>query len=162
MKSKVKLSKFSAIITFAVILLFVFAFIASYEERDKEIVLAIIFVVMMGVSLYFYPKSLETNDEGLILHCGISDKKFRFSDISKVERCYPSPGGLRLCGSGGFLGYWGYFTDIVIGNYFGYYGDRNQCFLLKLKDGKQYVLSCEHSDEMVNVIDNNLILNKLR
>lgn len=50
----------------------------------------------------------------------------------------------------GILG--GYFHDIIIGAYFGYYGNRNQCILINLGGGKRYVVSCENPDEMINAI----------
>lgn len=74
----------------------------------------------------------------------------------KTQKFFPSLGGLRLCGSGGFFGYWGYYTDIVIGNYFGYYGKRSQCILVRLNNGRQYVISCKNPDEMVYAISSHL------
>ena len=64
--------------------------------------------------------------------------------------------GIRLCGSGGFFGYWGYFSDIVIGQYFGYYADRSQCFYIKLKNKRQYVISCKNHVGMVEAIRKNI------
>lgn len=156
MKNKVKLSLFCFIITYFVLLALIIGVFTSWGEGNKAVVLLVILVSLVGISLYFFPKSIESNDNGLIIHCQYNDKAFAYSDIEKVERCYPSAGGLRLCGSGGFFGYWGYFTDIVIGNYFGYYGNRSQCILIKLKDGKQYVISCENPDKMVNAISSRL------
>ncbi|WP_370519135.1 hypothetical protein, partial [uncultured Muribaculum sp.] len=58
--------------------------------------------------------------------------------------------------SGGFFGYWGYFSDIIIGQYFGYYAARSQSFCIKLKNNRQYVISCDNHIEMVKFIMNNL------
>ena len=68
---------------------------------------------------------------------------FAYDDISFVDTCHPSAGGLRICGSGGAFGYWGYFSDIMIGTYFGYYGSRSHCFLIRLRNGRQYVIGCD-------------------
>ncbi len=84
------------------------------------------------------------------------DKTFPLADIVEVDTCYPSAAGIRLCGSGGFFGYWGYFSDIVIGQYFGYYADRSQCFYIKLKNKRQYVISCKNHVGMVEAIRKNI------
>lgn len=60
--------------------------------------------------------------------------------------------GFRLCGSGGFAGYYGWYHDSRIGRYFGYYGNRHECFLIQLKDGRQYVLGCENPTDMVTFL----------
>ena len=146
---KVKLNTLCMILTYGVIVLLIVGIISSWEERDKAILLLVLLVLLVGVSMYFYPRSVESTDSKLIIHRQYSDKAFSYEDIASVERCYPSAGGLRLCGSGGFFGYWGYFTDIMIGNYFGYYGDRDQCILIRLKNGRQYVISCEDPEEMI-------------
>lgn len=148
MKSKVELSAFSIIIT-AVVVIALIAGVATSRAKEESFILLFILVGLLLVSLYFYPKSLEATKDSFIIHRGFSDKVIHYKDIIAVDRCYPSIGGLRLCGSGGFFGYWGYFTDIVIGNYFGYYGKRSQALLIRLKNGRQYVVSCAEPDEML-------------
>ena len=61
-----------------------------------------------------------------------------------------------MCGSGGFMGYWGYFHDIIIGSYFGYYGDRSQCVLVRLMSGAQYVVSCKEPDRLLEVCNRHI------
>lgn len=157
MKSKVRLSAFSTITTYSVIVLFAIGIgTAVLSEPQKTVILLLLLIPMIVLSLYYYPKSLESTDSKVIIHRLYNDKVFECSEIAAVERCYPSAGGLRLCGSGGFFGYWGYFTDVMIGNYFGYYGDRSQCILIKLKNGKQYVVSCVNPDEMVKSIKSHI------
>lgn len=153
MLNKVKLSNYCIVITVIVLIAFIIGIILSREEEEDFIILLVVLTIIIGVSLFYYPKSIEVNDTYMIIHRQLKDKTFSLQDLSYVDRCYPSPGGLRLCGSGGFFGYWGYFTDIIIGNYFGYYGDRSQSILIKLKDGKNYVVSCERPDEMVAAIN---------
>lgn len=157
MKSNVKLSLFSSIITIIVLIsLIIGVFVTWNEEKEKSMILFAIIVGLLLVSFYYYPKFIEATDKNLIIHRQFKDKIISYASIKSVERCFPSIGGLRLCGSGGFLGYWGYFTDIVIGNYFGYYGDRSQCILIQLTDGKQYVISCEQPDEIICTISKHL------
>lgn len=157
MKSKVKLSLFSSVITIVVtIALIAGVFVDWDKQKGDALILLAILVTLLIVSLYYYPQSIEATDKELVIHRQFKDKVFPYSSIKSVDRCYPSIGGLRLCGSGGFFGYWGYFTDIVIGNYFGYYGNRSQCILVKLTDGKQYVISCEQPDEMIHTVSTHL------
>lgn len=157
MKNKVRLSLFSLIITIIVVVALVIGAVVAWEKDPEEsIILLVILIGLLIVSFYYYPLYIEATDTNLIIHRRFKDKIFPYASIESVERCFPSPGGLRLCGSGGFLGYWGYFTDIVIGNYFGYYGKRSQCILVKLTDGKQYVISCERPEEMISAVSSHL------
>ncbi len=114
--------------------------------------LGILFLCLLTVGLFYCPVSLETTDHTLIIHRVLKDKVIPYSEIAAADYCYPSAGGLRLCGSGGFMGYWGYFHDIIIGNYFGYYGNQKNCILIKLNSGKQYVLGCEDREAILNII----------
>lgn len=150
MKSKVHFSRYCVIITIAVLAALSVGIIAKFHEKDSCILLSTILIVTTFAGLYYCPMSVTVEKDCLRLHRLLSgDKCFKISDIKEIDTCYPSAGGLRLCGSGGFFGYWGYFSDIMIGQYFGYYGDRSQCFYVKLKNGRQYVLSCENHTAIV-------------
>lgn len=153
MKSKVHFSPFCRIITVAVIALFLIGIIANRNHTDKSIVLIIIACIIIFTSLYYCPVSISIDVNALNINRLLSGSKtFKFADIEAVDTCYPSAGAIRLCGSGGFFGYWGYFSDILIGKYFGYYADRGQCFYIRLKNKKQYVISCADYIEIVNAI----------
>lgn len=153
MKQKVKYSLYSLIIT-AIVLIASIVGIFSLRHNIYELIpFCIIFGAITIFGLYYCPKSVEADKAGVAIHRVLSSPKvFQYDNIESVDTCYPSPGGLRLFGSGGCFGYWGYFNDILIGTYFAYYGSRSSCFLLKLKNGKQYVLGCEDAREMVNYI----------
>lgn len=156
MKNRVKLSAYCIIITIAVALAIIVAIVSSRGNKDAFIILSITLVMLIGTGLFYSPKYIEISEDALIIQRSLNSKVIQYSDISTVDRCMPSAGGLRLCGSGGFMGYWGYFSDIIIGTYFGYYGDRNQCILIKLKNGRQYVISCTSPTEMTNAINEKL------
>lgn len=153
MKQKIKFSIFTIVVTTLVLILFLVGVIALIGEEEKLIVFCIIMAPVTIAGLYYCPKSIEANDSSVRLHRLLSSPKvFPYSAIQEVDTCYPSAGGIRICGSGGFLGYWGYFSDIMIGTYFGYYGNRSNCILVKLKDGKQYVLGCDNPVALVDYI----------
>lgn len=154
MKNKVKYSVFSLAMTAIVIILSIIGIISLRHNTDELILFCVIMGLAIISGLYFCPVSVEANKDGIKLHRLLSRPKFfALDDIQSVDTCYPSGGGLRLCGSGGCFGYWGYFSDIMIGTYFGYYGKRSCCFLIKLKNGRQYVLGCENPAEMVEYIN---------
>ena len=153
MNNKVKFSIFSLIITAAVIILSV-AGIVSVRHNTEEVVIGSLIVGAVVIAgLYYCPVSVEANRSEIKLHRFLAKPKvFAYKDIAAVDTCYPSAGGIRLCGSGGCFGYWGYFSDIMIGTYFGYYGSRSSCFLVRLNNGRQYVLGCENPVAMVDYI----------
>lgn len=152
MKSKVKLSVYSVIVTLVVIIAFAIGIISLWSMKMEWFLFVFLFLGLICSSMFYFPISIESDHSSLKIHRLLKTKVLAYSDIAKAERCYPSSGGLRLLGSGGFMGYWGYFSDIIIGTYFGYFGDKNQCIQIKLKDGKQYVISCENPDKMLKCI----------
>lgn len=157
MKSKVHFSFYCITITIVVMAALLIGIFTTRQETDKCALLTIITVIVAFAGLFYCPIRVCVNANSIKIHRLLSGcKTIKISDIEAVDTCYPSAGGLRLCGSGGFFGYWGYFSDILIGQYFGYYADRGQCFYIKLKNKKQYVISCENHIEMVKTIQMNL------
>ncbi len=65
-------------------------------------------------------------------------------------------GTRRIAGSGGFMGYWGWFREGDIGKYFAYYGKASDCFLVTLRNGRRYMLGCNDAPEMVAAIQKEL------
>lgn len=156
MKNKVKFSNLSKFLTIFVIFIFIAGFF-MVSSRSELIIYSLIVFPTFFISLYYCPESIEADHQGITLNRLMSKPKiFQYGDIKLVETCYPSAGGIRLCGSGGFFGYWGYFNDIMYGNYFGYYGSRDHCFIVELKEGRKYILGCENQVEFVKYIKTHL------
>lgn len=154
MKNRVKFSVYSIIITAAVLILSAVGIVSLVGETDRLVIFCVILWVAIISGLYYCPVSVEANQSGIVLNRLISRARyFPYSEIASVDTCYPSAGGLRLCGSGGLFGYWGYFSDIMIGTYFGYYGSRSHCFLVKLKSGRQYVIGCSDPAAIVSYVE---------
>lgn len=157
MKSKVHFSYFCVIITVVVLAAFIACIITSWDDPKKCLLASVITLIAIITGLYYCPVSVTADSDKVSISRLLSgDKTFSYADIESVDTCYPSAGGLRLCGSGGFFGYWGYFSDIIIGQYFGYYADRSQCFYLKLKNKRQYVISCRDHTAIVRAIQSHL------
>lgn len=127
--------------------------VVTWHQSGKPLILLAMLIGMLLTALFYSPTSIEAGPAALIIHRALKSKVIPYAEIASVDRCFPSPGGLRLCGSGGFFGYWGYFHDIIIGSYFGYYGNRNECVLIKLKNRRQYVISCTDPDDMAAAIE---------
>lgn len=157
MKSKVHFSSYCKIITVAVIALFAVGIATTTMVKSTFCLLIAVTALTVGSGLYYCPVSVEAGTDSVKIHRLLSrPKEFRYADIEAADTCYPSAGGIRLCGSGGFFGYWGYFSDIIIGQYFGYYADRSQCFYIRLKSGRQYVASCENHVAMATAIESHI------
>lgn len=157
MKQKVRFSVYSLVVTAVVLLLFIVGIFSLLGNEEKLILFCVIMGSVTIVGLYYCPTSIEAEEYGVTLHRLLSSPKvFPYDTIDIVDTCYPSAGGIRLCGSGGYFGYWGYFSDIIIGTYFGYYGSHSYCFLVKLKNGKQYVIGCENPVAIVDYIKSHI------
>ena len=144
MKERVRFSAYSLLITVAIVVLSVAGAISLRGDTHRLILLCVILGTAIVMGLYYCPVSVEAGESGITLRRLASRPRFfAYDDISFVDTCHPSAGGLRICGSGGAFGYWGYFSDIMIGTYFGYYGSRSHCFLIRLRNGRQYVIGCD-------------------
>ena len=88
----------------------------------------------------------------------LTTRRFDVSDIVSVRLCQPSSMGWRVCGSGGFVGYWGWWRSSSEGTYFAYVGRYDEAFVIELKSGRKYMLSCRNAASMVEAI-NRLISN---
>ena len=154
MKSKVHFSLYCKIITVAVIALFAAGIATTTMEKSTFCLLIAVAALAVATGLYYCPVCVEADADSVKIHRLLSrPREFKYSDIEAADTCYPSAGGIRLCGSGGFFGYWGYFSDIMIGTYFGYYGSRSHCFLIRLKSGRQYVIGCTDPAAIVSYIE---------
>jgi hypothetical protein len=153
MKSRVDQSTFSFIITLVVIALLAVGLYMSYGT-DKFIVLAIIIIALLAFCMFYSPLSISVDEKTIKINSPFKIHEIAMQRIVSVERFQPNNGSIRLCGSGGFLGYWGAFRESNVGSYTAYYGKASDCFLLRLDNGKQYVLGCKDAGAMVDYIQN--------
>lgn len=157
MKNKVIFSTYVKIITTIVILLLAFGLYALWGNSDKFTLLAVLTVGLLVFGFYYSPTTIEADERCIRIHRLASPcKALSYNDISDIKILSPTLGALRVCASGGFLGYWGYFKEGDIGEYFGYFGKSSDCFLVKLHDGRQYMLGCENPQMMVEYIKRHL------
>lgn len=110
-------------------------------------------VVLCFTALCYMPLSISVKNGELNINRPLKIKSIPLSLITSVELYSPTMASRRICGSGGWFGYYGWFKEPSIGKYFAYYGKASDCFLVTLKDGKKYVLGCEAPDEIVEYIN---------
>ena len=103
-------------------------------------------------ALFYMPLSISADDHELTIRRSLRIKSIPMTDIQDVKLCPPTMGERRICGSGGWFGYWGWFRERDLGKYFAYYGKSSDCFLVTLSDGRKYMLGCKDAPAMVEYI----------
>ena len=96
--------------------------------------------------------SIGADENAIYINRSLKIKTIPMTDVMEVKLCPPTMGAIRICGSGGFLGHWGWFKERDLGKYFAYYGKSSDCFLVTLTNGGKYILGCQNAPEMVEYI----------
>lgn len=158
MKSKTKPSTFSFILTIVVTGALIAACWYSWP-RQKSVfyTLLVMLVIMLVFGLCFSPVAIKVDSGKVIIISPLMSHSIPVSEIESVELFKPTMGAVRICGSRGFMGYWGKFAEGDIGKYTAYYGKASDCFMVRLKDGRKYLLGCENPSEMVDYINSRII-----
>ena len=139
------------VVTIAVWLVYVavllFSDLSGYNYVKEAVVIGILSVALFGI-LILSPRRISLDDNGVTVHRVIGKKKISYKDISETGLSY-TPLFLRVCGSGGFCGYIGWFKSLGFGTFFSYVGNKDQAFYVVLKNGRRYMLSCEDPDDAI-------------
>lgn len=151
MKQKVSLSSFSIMLSGIVMIILLCALYYSNSTISISIFSAII-IVLCALALYYMPLSVSVNDVDLCVNRTICTKRIPLKEIREIKRMTASMLGWRFFGCDGRFGYWGWYKEKTLGKYFAYYGKEFDCFFVRLKDGRQYVLGCDNPDAIVNYI----------
>lgn len=153
MKQKVTLGK-SGVLTSVLVILLLAATVAWTFSYDLPYVawpfVGMILICFIAAAFYA-PLSVEVTGSELMVHRLLKTKRIPLADIRSIERHYPA-GAIRTCGAGGFFGNWGHFSERGIGSYFAYFGNPADCFLIKLANGRKYLIGCRNPDAIVSVI----------
>ena len=152
MKSKVKYSTLSWVLTLAIAVGLIVGLIASWGEPEAFYPILAIVLLLLIPSLFFAPVFLSADNEAIHIHSPFKIHSIPMKEVVNVERYRPLPGTIRTCASGGFMGYWGTFRDSVSKNYTGFWGDKDDCFMITLAGGKKYLLGCKNPDAMLTYI----------
>lgn len=156
MKQRVDLSTFSFITTIICIAVFIICFFINDPPFNVKLILAAMLVLILIAGLFYMPLSIAADKYAIYVKRSLKIKTIPMKEVKSVRLCPPTMGAIRVCGSGGFMGYWGWFRERDLGRYFAYYGRSSDCFLVELKDGHKYVLGCRNPQQMVDYINSNL------
>lgn len=158
MERKVRWGKASVFLTVIVTVILAVGLVCCRDDAAKFYTLAVIVAAIFMSMWYFSPVTIGVSGQAVVVKKRIGRKTIPFSAIESVSPFTPMPWlrNQRLCGCGGFAGYWGWFTDQEIGAYFAYHGRSADCFLLRLKDGRLYVLGCEDSPAVISFISDHI------
>lgn len=59
---------------------------------------------------------------------------------------------MRVCGSGAFFGWWGWFRNKELGRFMMYAGNLDKLIYVELINGKKYVFSCDDPQTMAAAV----------
>lgn len=152
MKQQVILSRFSLIATIVSNALPIGLMFINNPPAYIQMSLGVIWGMTLIASLFYMPMSISADKTAIYINRSLRIKAIPMEDVASVKICPPTMGAIRICGSGGFFGYWGWFKERDLGKYFAYYGRSGDCFLVQLKDGRKYMLGCKNPHEMVEYI----------
>ncbi|MBQ8646483.1 MAG: hypothetical protein IJ476_09005 [Bacteroidales bacterium] len=152
MKQKTDLSTFSLIVTLASVALFVFLIFFNHPPVYVHVTLIGCLALMLLLGLYYMPLSIGADRYAIYINRSLRIKAIPMQEVKSVRICPPTMGALRISGSGGFMGYWGWFRERDLGIYFACYGRSGDCFLVELHSGRKYILGCRNASQMVEHI----------
>ena len=153
MKQQVTWNWLAVILTLGTMLLLVIGMMATRDDPTKYYFLGFLLLGLLAMNWFYSPRAIATEDNSIVVCRRLKRKKLQFSDIKSISYYTPQVfSGLKLCGSGGFGGYWGWYSAADIGTYFAYFGDPNSCFLIELKNGRKYVLGCDNPESIIEEV----------
>ncbi len=156
MKSRVNLSPISSILTILVIGLLLLGCINTYGE-DKFWFMLVITLSLLIFSGFYAPLTVSANKKEIAVRSPLKKHVIPMRRVVGCEFFKPTMGTARICGSGGFMGYWGIFREGDVGRFVGYYGKSSECFIIRLDNGDKYVLGCKNPNKMVDYINSQLV-----
>lgn len=153
MKQRVVLGRLSVVLTLVTIAIFVAIMFVGNPPLVVQLPVAGILALISLVGLFYMPLSISVDKYSIYINRSLRIKDIPLAKVKSVKLHTPSSGTIRVSGSGGFMGYWGWFREKGTGIYFAYYGSQDNCFLLELTDGRKYLLGCENHKQMVEAIE---------
>lgn len=155
MKRSVSLSSYSIIIS--CIGLLILAGLCVYEYLHgfqwQTYILGAVILLLFTSALIYMPVSISADDRTLSVNRPLCHKSLPLAEIKSIKLCQPTMGARRICGSGGWFGYWGWFSERDLGKYFAYYGKASDCFLVTMKNGRKYMLGCKAPETIVDFVN---------
>lgn len=156
---KSKWSRFCIMTTIIILsVVVVTAFMPLYNDAERNntiisIVCGVAFTEMVVMGLYYCPKSICVIGNQLLINRFFSPKKILLSDIASVEVYSGSTRFLKVCGSGGMFGFYGWYKTRELGRFFIYATNLKELVCITLMSGKKYMISCEDAQSMYKEIN---------
>ena len=151
MKRRVILSTYSTMMT-AIGLIVLLACLYYCRDNWGIYLIGACLILLCATALLYMPMSILVDDANLNINRSLRIKSIPLKEIKSVKLCPSTMAEKRICGSGGWFGYWGWFSEPSIGKYLAYYGKASDCFHVELKNGKKYLLGCTDAPEMVKYV----------
>lgn len=152
MKSKIKLSRFSTVLTALTMGILFVGCIATVHDEIAFFSLLSLYLILIVMAFFYGAAYIKVDSGYILLGSPLRSRRIPLRDVESVERFQPTMGAVRLFASGGFMGYWGLFREGDIGRYQAFYGKASECFLVRMRNGDKYLLGCEHPDAMADYI----------
>lgn len=154
MNSKISFSKgvwiISTLTSIGIIACLIFLGKDVFLQKDSHDIMkmTVFFLVILAyiASLYFMPISLLLTSDKLVIRCLIHRVHIPLSNIAVIETAqkYKDFTDIRVFGNGGLWGYTGLFRNKGVGKYIAYMGNPQQAFYIRLKSGRNYLVSCDN------------------
>jgi len=128
--------------------------------QSSIIVLEIISLVFLISPSFFIPLRLVVTEKSLRIWRPIGKVEIPLEDIKSCTIIDDSRSifdkTIRTCGSGGLYGFIGHFKHDKYGKMRMFVTHTKQCFLIKTKNGKYFVISSPKREEIVEFINGRL------
>lgn len=119
------------------------------------IIVGILFVWWI-CALCFVPLDVSADDDEVRIRRPLKTKRIKMSEIESAEPYKvsksPNKKAFKTFPVRTF-GHWGQYSDDNIGDYFAYYGRPDNTVLIKLKDGRKYVVGGSDAKELADYIN---------
>ena len=152
--SSFPMSPLIIIITILTNALFVSMVISAF--RSSILVLEILSLTILVSPALFIPLRLIINEKSLRIWRPIGKVEIRLEDIKSCSIIEDSRSifdkTIRTCGSGGLYGCLGHFRHDKYGKMRMFVTHMQQCFLIRMKDGRNFVVSSPKRDEIVEFV----------
>lgn len=147
--------------TIILIVVVVIAFMPLYNIAERNniaisIVCGIALIEMIVMGLYYCPVSIIVTQNQLLIRRFFTSKNVPLNEIVSVEIYSGSTRFLKVCGSGGMFGFYGWYKNKELGRFFIYATNLKELICITLISGKKYMISCEDARNMYNEIHHRL------
>lgn len=156
MTYKVPYSKFCIIFTLSFIVMMACVAFMTRGDLWMCITVSALLAIPLVASFFFAPVKIVVTASSVTLCSPLWRRSIPMSRIASAVPFQPTMGTLRICASGGFMGYWGIFAERDLGRFFGFFGKASGCVLLRLTDGSKYVIGSKDPASLCAFITSSL------